>query len=52
MFSLGLNGKLAIESGNPTSPLLQITTPHVPSQLDLPLVGEVESKPEEEPEEG
>ncbi len=34
---LGLNGKLAIERGNPTSPLLQITTPHVPEQLPLGL---------------
>jgi predicted nucleic acid-binding protein len=45
---LGLNGKLAIESGNPASPLLQITTPHVPIQLDLGLPGDAESKQEEE----
>lgn len=44
---LGLNGKLALESGNPASPLLQITTPHVQSQLDLPLMGDTEFKDEE-----
>jgi predicted nucleic acid-binding protein len=34
---IALNGKLPIESGNPASPLLQITTPHVPEQLPLNL---------------
>ncbi len=32
---IGLNGKLAMEEGNPTSAFLQVTTPHVPMQLDL-----------------
>jgi hypothetical protein len=49
MFLLGLNGKLALESGNPASPLLQITTPHVPIQLALDLPNDAEPEPEEEP---
>jgi predicted nucleic acid-binding protein len=45
---LGLNGKLSFESDNPASPLLQITTPHVPEQLDLGLKDDADAKRDED----
>jgi predicted nucleic acid-binding protein len=41
---LKLSGKLSLDQGNPAGPMLQITTPHVPEQLALPLAEEPEKE--------
>ena len=47
---IALNGKLALEAGNPSGPKLQIATPHEPMQLDLELTQEERAR-SDEPEE-
>lgn len=45
---IALNGKLALDEGNPASPKLEITTPHVPMQMDLIPEDQISSKPDDE----
>jgi len=47
---IALSGKLSIEEGNPNSPRLEITTPHVPLQLPLIAEEQIKSKQEGEDE--
>lgn len=45
---IALNGKLTLEEGNPNSPRLEITMPHVPIQLPLIPEEQVKSKQAED----
>jgi hypothetical protein len=48
---IALSGKLTFEEGNPNSPRLEITTPHVPVQLSLISEEQIKSRQKGEDEE-
>ena len=48
---IGISGKLPLEEGNPSGPKLEITTPHVPTQLSLIPDEQITSREKEEDEE-